>query len=223
MSVEWEFHDNWNPEAEACGEGYGPDDAWVCKTNQRYIVILSSEEEWHLMDTETDELMHSSTRAEECKQLAEILMNTQAASPEELCRRTEIQLVDFVLQVVKQSGEDWWVKCIPQKVRQECVIRREGEGRRFPEEAYFDLIDLKEIMFDNWQLFEPYLQAVGLKGGKKKSLDWIVTLNEIRKLIDSSIEATRRQTLVFCAGHFQSGAVFSPDVRFAAATIEPLE
>jgi hypothetical protein len=183
MPIEWEYNDNWDPEADPQGEGYGPDDAWVCKTNPRYIVILSLEEKWHLMDNETGELLHASKRADDCKAFAEILMETNAPSPEELCRFAEIQLVDFVLDVIKRPEGDWWGDRIPTTIRQECAKRQEEEGCRYPKHAYFDLIDLKTIMGKNWPLFEPHFKAVGLEGGKERSLAWIDGLNQIRRLV----------------------------------------
>jgi hypothetical protein len=104
-------------------------------------------------------------------------------SPEEMCRRIEINLVDFVFGAVKTSDDNWWVNCIPANIRQECAKRHEEEGCRFPKEAYFDLIDLKTIMAKNWSLFEPHLRAVGRQGGKDKSLEWMDKLNELRRLV----------------------------------------
>jgi hypothetical protein len=106
-----------------------------------------------------------------------------SVSTEEMCRRVEINLVDFVFGVIKPSDENWWVNRIPVNIRQECAKRHEEERCRFPKEAYFDLIDLKTVIAKNWPLFEPHLRAEGCQGGKDKSLEWIDKLNEIRRLV----------------------------------------
>jgi hypothetical protein len=54
------------------------------------------------------------------------------ASPEDMCRRIEINLADFVFGVIKASDENWWVNRIPANIRQECAKRHEEEGCRFP-------------------------------------------------------------------------------------------
>jgi hypothetical protein len=104
-------------------------------------------------------------------------------SPEDMCHRIEINLVDFVLGVVKASDHNWWVSCIPANIRQECAKRHEEEACRFPKEAYFGLIDLKTIIGKNWPLFEAHLRAEGCQGGKDRSLEWLDRLNEIRRLV----------------------------------------
>lgn len=104
-------------------------------------------------------------------------------SPEEMCRRIEINLVDFVFGIIKPVDTNWWVNSIPANIRQECAKRHEEEGCRFPKEAYFDLIHLKTVITNNWKLFEQHFLAEGLKGGKAKSLEWIDKLNEIRRLV----------------------------------------
>lgn len=107
----------------------------------------------------------------------------QPLSPEEHCHRIEINLVDFVLEVVKSTGDNWWTERIPLTVRQKCAERHEEEKCRWPKEAYLDLIDLKTIINKEWTLFESHLRAVGCEGGKEKSLAWLDRLNEIRRMV----------------------------------------
>jgi hypothetical protein len=104
-------------------------------------------------------------------------------SPEERCRRVEVNLADFVLGVVRRAGDEWWTRRIPLPIRQKCAERQEEEACRWPKEAYFDLIDFKTIIGKEWMLFEPHLRAVGLQGGKEKSLSWLDRLNELRRMV----------------------------------------
>jgi hypothetical protein len=100
-----------------------------------------------------------------------------------MCHRIEVNLVDFVLGVIKATGDNWWVSHVPANIRQECAKRHEEEACRFPKEAYFNLIDLKTLIAKNWPLFESHLKAEGCQGGKEKSLEWLDKLNEVRRLV----------------------------------------
>jgi hypothetical protein len=104
-------------------------------------------------------------------------------TPEDRCKRIEINLVDFVFGVLKGRGSDWWTTLVPEKVRQKCEERRGQERGRFPVEAYCDLIDLKTVMEKNWQLYRPLFQLVQGGGGKDASLHWLTQLNELRRLV----------------------------------------
>ena len=75
-------------------------------------------------------------------------------SAETLFKAVEMRLAGFVLTVLKQSQPNWWEECVPLTMRQECAQRQEEEKNRWPKEAYFDLIDLKDLMQKNWKLFE---------------------------------------------------------------------
>jgi hypothetical protein len=123
------------------------------------------------------------------------------ATPEDLCKRIEINLVDFVFGVLKPLGDGWWVDHIPLSIRQKASARQEEEGNRRPKEAYLDLIDLKAIIANNWRLFEPHFLALGSRGGKDKSLQFLDRLNEVRRLVGHPLKM------------HVSGYSFSPDER----------
>jgi hypothetical protein len=120
------------------------------------------------------------------KNLVEWLFAYQSPlSCEERWRRIEVNLVDFVLGVVKVADKEWWTR-IPLQIRQKCAQRQEEENCYFPKEAYFDVIDFKTIMSKEWDLFKEHLRAVGCEvdRGKDKSLSWLDRLNEeIRRLV----------------------------------------
>jgi hypothetical protein len=74
-------------------------------------------------------------------------------------------LVSSVL--VDQSGEQWWTKCVSQKIQTKADNRRKEEerykwhGQRgFDPLQYTDFGDLRAIIQQNWQLFEPHVQSV---------------------------------------------------------------
>lgn len=56
-------------------------------------------------------------------------------TPEDMCQRIEINLVDFVFDVVKASGDNWWVSHIPANIRpapplhDARFLKKKGENR----------------------------------------------------------------------------------------------
>jgi hypothetical protein len=104
-------------------------------------------------------------------------------TPSDLCKRIEINLVDFVFGVLKPIDKNWWVNCVPLTIRQEAAKRQEEERNKLTKEAYLDLIDLKAIIVKNWKLFEAHFTAFGRSGGREKALSFFDGLNEIRRLI----------------------------------------
>jgi len=103
--------------------------------------------------------------------------------PEEYCKRIEINLVDFVLTVLKGASDNWWNEFVPPNIAQKCTERQKEEGNRFEKVAYLDLISLKALMDKNWKLFKEHFEAIGFQGGKKKALAWMNQLNRLRRLI----------------------------------------
>ena len=105
-------------------------------------------------------------------------------------------MADFAVSTLKQAHADWWTDGVPVAVRKTCAERAEDEGNRMPKVAYLDLLHVKMIYEANWGLFEGPFAEVGWTGGKKRSLEWLLDLNEIRKNV---MHPTRR--------HFHPGLV----------------
>ena len=51
-----------------------------------------------------------------------------------------------------------------------------------PRDAYLTFIDLRDIIRNNWRLFGPAMERMTGANGKERSTQWLVELNEIRKL-----------------------------------------
>jgi len=87
----------------------------------------------------------------------------------------------ITISVLKDHfGESkWWFEGIPQKIRTECVKRREEEKGIKDKEQYFVLINYRDIALHNWSLFEQYFSLVD-RGSKSKRTEWLIRLNEIR-------------------------------------------
>lgn len=98
----------------------------------------------------------------------------------------EVRLQGFVLDTIKREfgkeENEWWVLGIPKPVRQKVSQRWEDEdGKRGGKEHYFDLIDYRKIIIENWGLFESSLGFE--KGSKDKKTDWLNFINERRKIV----------------------------------------
>lgn len=96
----------------------------------------------------------------------------------------EIMLQKLTMEVLTDEFADqWWVLGVPKSVRTAASERFEqDDGKRGGREFYFDLIDYRKIATDHWDLFESLL-AYGKAGGKEKKTQWLVTVNESRKVV----------------------------------------
>jgi hypothetical protein len=89
------------------------------------------------------------------------------------------------------SEEDWWFSGVPKGVRKKVDDRiNEEAGKSGGREQNFDLIDYREIIQSNWNLFE---SALGRgKGSKDNRTKWIVEVNDLRKRV---MHASKGQSL----------------------------
>ena len=102
----------------------------------------------------------------------------------ELMARIEVRLHQWLTDGLKREyGDSWWTVGVPMNSRVQCVSRMEQEGiGSVPAEAYLTFIDLRDIIKLNWKLFGSVVEAMtGLKG-KDRATQWLVELNETRKL-----------------------------------------
>jgi len=103
----------------------------------------------------------------------------------EIIEDIELQLFDWILQVLKNEHEsDWWTQGVKRPIRVSCATRQEEEGANdsVPKEAYLTLIDIKAIIEGNWGLFSAVMEEVSGFQGKVKATNWIGDINEKRKL-----------------------------------------
>ncbi len=92
------------------------------------------------------------------------------------------QMYQFVIEKLIDKHDDrWWYNGVPEKVRQECIIRQDKDKGAKDKEQYLRLIDYHSIASQDWNFFQEYF-AIGKDGGKKKKLDWLVKLNDIRNI-----------------------------------------
>lgn len=120
---------------------------------------------------------------EEAKSLKSAKTNSQAY---EIIRRIETALSQYVLDTVKaEFGVDeagWWYTSIPQSVRRKIDDRRDEEQGKLSRESYFDLMDFRDVILANWQLFGSTL-GYEKSGNKEKRTSWLVKINQLRNIV----------------------------------------
>lgn len=103
----------------------------------------------------------------------------------DLIEQSEMRLFHWLLGGLKREhGDRWWSEGIPESVRIECQRRREQEAASevLQIEAFLALIDLRPIAQKNWQICRAPFERIAEAQGKERATEWIVELNEIRKL-----------------------------------------
>jgi len=95
----------------------------------------------------------------------------------------ESKLSKFVLDRLKSTGSDWWEQRVHYPIRKKCAERQEEEKNKITKkEAYLDFMDIKQILRDNWDVFQQPLRLVGFTGSKDKALEWMDRVNELRRM-----------------------------------------
>jgi len=112
----------------------------------------------------------------------------------------EIQAIEQILQATvlaelkSEFGDDvqeWWFNGVPKAVRKKVDDRiNEEGGKKGGREQNFDLIDYREVIQENWTLFESSLGRG--KGSKDSRTKWIVEVNDLRKPV---MHASKGQSL----------------------------
>jgi DNA sulfur modification protein DndB len=105
----------------------------------------------------------------------------------EVIDNIELMMQKTIIEELKDNFEEgerqWWFSGVPKSIRMKVTARyEEDDGHRGAEECYFDLIEYRTIITENWDIFEE-LFAYGDQGNKDKRTAWIVEVNNIRKVV----------------------------------------
>ena len=111
--------------------------------------------------------------------------NNQAAY-DYLCN-IETMIHEHVISKLKgkygEGLENWWHKGIKEKIRINAATLANKSGYYSGYEKYLYLIDLKEIIEDNWDIFsEVYTISAKPTDSRAKRLSWYTELNRIRDI-----------------------------------------
>jgi len=106
----------------------------------------------------------------------------------EVIDKIETTLQKTVIQELKQEYSDdensWWILGVPKAVRLEVTKKLESDdNRRGVREAYFDLMDYRKIVLENWTIFQNILGYGKKNDSKDKQTKWMVEVNEKRNAI----------------------------------------
>ncbi len=104
----------------------------------------------------------------------------------EIIDQMEVNLQTNIIDDLKFNlgieDEIWWYEGVPQGIRTKVSNRmEEDKNKRGGKEYYFDLLDYKKIIHDNWELFEKRF-GYG-KGSKDKRTEWLDFINEVRRIV----------------------------------------
>lgn len=99
----------------------------------------------------------------------------------------ETNMKRIVLEELKQeygvSDDEWWFMGVPKAVRLKVTERLEqDDNKRGGKEYYFDLMDYRKIILENWSLFESMF-GYEKNGNKEKRTSWLAFINEKRNII----------------------------------------
>ena len=97
------------------------------------------------------------------------------------------------LEFGDDEAESWWYSGVPQQIRKKAAERLEEDKGKGNRENYLDLIDLRTIVLNNWNLFQDTV-GFGRSGNKEVKTDWMHKLNEARKIV---MHGTKQQTVSF--------------------------
>jgi DNA sulfur modification protein DndB len=126
----------------------------------------------------------------------------------------EIQAIEQILQrsilaeLKSEFGseeKDWWFNGVPKSVRKKIDDRINDEGgKKGGREQNFDLIDYREVIVANWQLFESTFGRG--KGTKEARTKWVAEVNELRKPVmhasrGTSLPITEEQSTLLQETH----------------------
>ena len=106
----------------------------------------------------------------------------------EIVDRIEMTLKETILDELKReigpSESEWWTIGIPKNVRLKVTERFEqDDGKRGNKEAYFELIDYRKIVVENWGIFEELLGYGKKTESKDKRTAWMAFLNDKRNVV----------------------------------------
>lgn len=113
---------------------------------------------------------------------------------EKITRIEKILQRTIIAELKSEFGEnetDWFFSGVPTKVRKKADDRINDEsGKKGGREDNFDLIDYRDIIHDNFELFES-LFGQGTKGNKESKTKWLVEVNEARKKVMHASKGAR--------------------------------
>ncbi|MBI2861393.1 MAG: DGQHR domain-containing protein [Chloroflexi bacterium] len=124
----------------------------------------------------------------ELKEFLEFEKAQTSSKAREIIDRIERTLQATIVEELKREfGPDdgqWWTLGVPKAVRLKVIQRHEeDDAQRGGKECYFDLIDYRTIVMENWNVFGDVLGSGKKNASKAARTAWIAHINEVRKVV----------------------------------------
>jgi len=105
----------------------------------------------------------------------------------DLIASIEKMIMNHVVNTLKEEFgnglEQWWHKGLPKSVSEDAMSRANKAGEYKYPEKYLSFIDWKDIINNNFDLFEEVFTIDAKKhDSKKKKLEWFIKVNDIRNI-----------------------------------------
>ena len=102
-------------------------------------------------------------------------------------RILQTTIIEELKREVGPEETQWWMQGIPSKIRMKTSDKyEEDSGKRGGKEFYFDLIDYRDIISSQWNLFQKLFGYGRGNASKEKRTAWINFVNDIRKIVAHS-------------------------------------
>jgi hypothetical protein len=73
---------------------------------------------------------------------------------------------------------------VPRSIKSKIAKRREDDnGKLGDREAYFDFLDYRAVIQENWDIFSSLMGYGKVNASKARRTGWIAELNEVHKIV----------------------------------------
>ena len=97
----------------------------------------------------------------------------------------QVHVINALKTKFGSEYSQWWHQGVKENTRKNAMSLASQQGQYSGFEKFLCLIDLKDIISDNWDVFsETYTVDAKPSDSKSKRLSWYTTLNEIRNIVD---------------------------------------
>lgn len=99
-------------------------------------------------------------------------------------RILQTTILEELKREVGPEETQWWMEGIPNKIRKKASEKYEDDNaKRGGKEFYFDLIEYRDIISSQWNIFHKLFGYGKANIAKDKRTSWINYVNDIRKIV----------------------------------------
>lgn len=117
------------------------------------------------------------------KEKAETNLNAKTVI-DEIERILQSTVIQELKNQFTEDDKSWWTLGVPKQIRIDVIkLAESDDNKRGNKEAYFDLIDYRKIILENWTIFQNLLGYGKKNESKDRQTKWIVEVNERRNAV----------------------------------------